>query len=429
MSRRPSVLVLGAGIQGICAALALRARGYTVTMLDRMPDLMLRTSLRNEGKIHLGFVYANDASFQTASLLLRAALQFAPLFDEWLGTPLPWRALTSTPFTYLIMRDSMLAPDQIRAHYAQLQACLPDIIAETGSANYLGHDLRNKSVWQPAPNDAAKWFASDHVAECIETVELAINREKFRAVLKTRLAAFPEITMRFGRTIKTIARTPNGFHVSGTTADGAAWSESAEIVVNCLWDGRLALDAQMGLISTRSFVMRLKYRVLGELAPALRALPSLTMVLGRYGDIVQYPDAPTYFSWYPACLRGWSADLTPPRAWDAACAGNPPPEIAAKVVRETLDAFEEIVPGVGNSRAQTVDGGVIYAWGETDIDDYNSALHRRHEIGVSAHDGYYSIDTGKFTCAPLFAQQLAEHVAHQTFEVEANTVRNETLEV
>lgn len=408
---RPAVLVLGAGIQGICAALALRARGYTVTLVDRMPDLMLRTSLRNEGKIHLGFVYANDATFQTASLLLRAATQFAPLFDAWLQTKIDWQALTSTPFTYLVMRDSMLAPKKIFAHYAELQSCLDEISAADGRANYLGHELRGKRLWQPAPRETYQWFSPDHVANCVETVEVAVNREKFRALLKKRLASFPEINMHFGRNVETIVRTPNGFHVSGKDSGGATWNECAEIVVNCLWDGRLALDAQMGVAPQRSFVMRLKYRILGELSTALLNLPSLTMVLGRYGDLVRFSDAPTYFSWYPTCLRGWSSDLTPPPDWDAVCAGSPPAEIAASVVRETFDAFEQIIPGAGDSRACGTDAGIIYSWGETDIDDYDSALHQRHEIGVSAHDGYYSIDTGKFTCAPLFAQQLVEHLS------------------
>lgn len=410
MSHKQSVLVLGAGIQGICAALALRMRGYTVTLIDRMPDLMLRTSLRNEGKIHLGFVYANDTTFQTASLLLRAALQFAPLLDEWLGAPVEWRPLVSSPFTYLVMRDSMLAPEKIYAHYEQMQTCLDEMIATGERANYLGEDLRGKRLWQPANRDAYKWFSPEYVAACVETVELALDRAKLRTLFKARLATLPDITTRYGLTIETIARTPQGFCVSGTHADGAPWSECAEIVVNCLWDGRLALDTQMGISPQRSFVMRLKYRVLGTLAPTLNALPSLTMVLGRYGDIVRYPDASTYFSWYPACLRGWSSTLTPPQEWDAVCAGNPPQEVAESVARETLAAFEKIIPKARDSRVETVDGGIIYAWGETDINDYGSALHQRHEIGVSAHDGYYSIDTGKFTCAPLFAQQIAEHL-------------------
>ena len=93
------------------------------------------------------------------------------------------------------------------------------------------------------------------------------------------------------------------------------------------------------------------------------------MVLGRYGDIVQFPDAPTYLSWYPTCLRGWSTTLEPPTEWNGTCAGIPPPEIADAVERETLQALERIIPGLGASEVQTVDGGVIFSWGETDIDD------------------------------------------------------------
>jgi hypothetical protein len=54
---------------------------------------------------------------------------------------------------------------------------------------------------------------------------------------------------------------------------------------------------------------------------------------------------------------------------------------------------------------------VIVCWGATDIDDPSSELHRRRDIGVHDHDGYFSIDTGKLTCAPLFATELADRVA------------------
>jgi hypothetical protein len=177
-----------------------------------------------------------------------------------------------------------------------------------------------------------------------------------------------------------------------------------------LWDGRLALDRQLGIEPRRAFVMRLKYRLLGALAPALSGMPSATMVVGPYGDVVTYPDGAAYFSWYPTCMRGWSQTVEPPAEWDAACAGNPSESAAKSVARETMDALERLMPGISASRIDVVDAGVIYSWGETDIHDYASALHQRHEIGFTAHDGYYSIDTGKFTCAPLFAHELAEHL-------------------
>lgn len=410
MKSKRAILVLGAGIQGLCVALALRARGYTVTVIDRMSDLMLRASLRNEGKIHLGFVYANDASFQTSALMLRAALQFSPLLDEWLETPMDWRALTSTPFYYLVMRDSMLSPTQIHAHYAQLQTCFEEMTFGDARASYLGNDLRGRKLWQPAPSEINRWFTSEQIAECLETVELALDRENFRVRLKARLAAFPEITFRFGHNIETIERDARGFSLQGVRADGTRWRETAETVINCLWDGRLALDEQLGIAPQRAFVMRLKYRLLGSLPNALQKLPSLTMVLGRYGDIVQYPNMPTYFSWYPTCLRGWSQTLTPPPDWEAACTGKPAEASVEEVTRTSLAAFEKIIPGIAASRIQAVDGGIIYSWGETDIDDRASGLHTRYEIGFTEHDGYYSVDTGKFTCAPMHARALAKQL-------------------
>ena len=75
---------MGAGIQGMCCALTLSNLGFDVTMLDKSPEPLLRASLRNEGKIHLGFIYANDKSFRTASLMLQSALNFSPLIEDFL---------------------------------------------------------------------------------------------------------------------------------------------------------------------------------------------------------------------------------------------------------------------------------------------------------------------------------------------------------
>ena len=56
----PTAVVLGAGIQGICSALALAHQGYHVELIDQANQGMSRTSLVGEGKSHLGFVYAKD---------------------------------------------------------------------------------------------------------------------------------------------------------------------------------------------------------------------------------------------------------------------------------------------------------------------------------------------------------------------------------
>ena len=180
-------------------------------------------------------------------------------------------------------------------------------------------------------------------------------------------------------------------------------------MVNCLWDGRLAIDRQMGAPPERPWVHRLKYRVVGALPPRLSGLPALTLTLGPYGDIVPMGDA-SYLSWYPSCRRGWSSDLNAPREWDDACNGIVDRKVEGSLPGEVFGALDRVVPGICESRATAVDAGIIFSWGETDIDRIDSGFHERFAIGVQGGDGYYSIDTGKFTCAPLFASQLAEQL-------------------
>jgi len=60
---------------------------------------------------------------------------------------------------------------------------------------------------------------------------------------------------------------------------------------------------------------------------------------------------------------------------------------------------------------ELVDGGAIFAWGSSDIDDPLSGLHERYDAGVRGADGYFSIDTGKFTTAPLFSQQFLDRLS------------------
>jgi 2-polyprenyl-6-methoxyphenol hydroxylase-like FAD-dependent oxidoreductase len=55
------VTVFGGGFQGCCAALALSMRGVNVTLFDRGASLMSRIAIANEGKVHLGYMYAGSS--------------------------------------------------------------------------------------------------------------------------------------------------------------------------------------------------------------------------------------------------------------------------------------------------------------------------------------------------------------------------------
>ena len=85
VSSSSPIVILGAGLTGCSIALELAGRGHRVTLLDQDAVAMNRASLRNEGKIHLGLIYANDPTFATAELQLRGALAFQKLLRRWCG--------------------------------------------------------------------------------------------------------------------------------------------------------------------------------------------------------------------------------------------------------------------------------------------------------------------------------------------------------
>jgi hypothetical protein len=57
-----------------------------VVLVDQDPRALNRASVRNEGKNHLGFIYANDRSMETAFFQLEGALHFRQILARWTGS-------------------------------------------------------------------------------------------------------------------------------------------------------------------------------------------------------------------------------------------------------------------------------------------------------------------------------------------------------
>jgi hypothetical protein len=183
-------------------------------------------------------------------------------------------------------------------------------------------------------------------------------------------------------------------------------------VVNALWQDRLRIDAGVGLHPTRPWLHR--YKVAVHVSGARGSAPaSTTILLGEYGDIVDFGGGRFYLSWYPACKIGEWRDLQPP---------DPPPAVGdaeqQRIVGATRASLAGIVPSVRNldlSCAQVdVQGGYIFAWGRTDIADPASELHTRSDIGIRSMGRYHSVDTGKYSMAPYFAELLADRICGES---------------
>jgi glycine/D-amino acid oxidase-like deaminating enzyme len=393
------VAVLGAGLQGSCTALELARHGVEVDLVDRAGAVMTGASSHNEGKVHLGYIYANDPTRRTARTMIEGALEFGPGLRRWLGAGLD-DVVTSSPFVYVVHRESMLGVEEVETHLADCVRTARELLGGR-EPDYFGADPRVAPRRLPDAELAGRFDPATVVA-AYATEEVAVDPTSLARAVRPALEAEPLVRLVLDTEVRAVTRLD-----SGVVVHTDRWDETYDHVVNALWSGRLAVDRTAGVVAERPWLWRVKYFV--RLAPTC-ALPSTTIMLGPFGDVVTYADGGAFLSWYPAGRLGTSADLTPP-AWPVELDAVP----AKQALEGIVDGLAEVIPEVGRvPGAELADGrvlgGVIYAHGHTDIDDPASVLHERHDIGPATYGHYHSVDTGKLTMAPRFARLTAERV-------------------
>lgn len=400
------VAVLGGGLQGCCLALALAARGARVALYDRGAELLSGAATANEGKIHLGYVYAADRSLATARLMMKGAVSFAPLIARYLECDLP-EADRSSPFLYAVHRKSLVVDDAFEAHLMAVHGEIVAAGAEWGTGGACADPAPPRRL---SDSERDAHFLADTVSAAFATPEIALDPDGIARALRRRIAADPLIEVRSRNEVTRVEE--EGRALAVVAANGAGRTrERYDQVVNALWDGRLRIDAARGMAPSRPWMFRRKHGLRFRLGPGRAALPSATIVLGPFGDVVSYANGVHYASWYPACMTAISDGIDAPDAIDDAQW----PGWREALAERTLAALGRIVrPLAGVGPDDLVDpqvrGGVIFAWGETDIDDPESLLHQRFDIGVASCGRYHSVDPGKLTMAPYFAERCARRV-------------------
>lgn len=402
-----SIAVIGAGLTGCCAALELARLGHEVTLIEQDALVMNRASLRNEGKIHLGLIYSNDPTLATAQLQLRSALRFQRLLERWIGSGIT-RIGVSTPFDYVVARDSLLSPTQLADFYSRVNAMYKAELEADMSLDYLGNRPA-RLAWKLPDSARLAGLTGSLAQEVFRTEERAIDTDDLAAQIRDAVAASTSIRLLTTHQVSRVQRVGGGFAITGS-GRGEPFRIEAKQVINASWERRLSIDSTLGLVPRPKVLNRLKYRVICRTPPALAGSPSKTIVIGRYGDMVIRPNGTVYLSWYPVGLQGWASGAEPPREWDAACRGEPPDDVAAHVAESTVAALARWVPALAAAEVLQVDAGAIVADGLTDLDDPSSGLHSRLNSGIISQDGYHSVDPGKLTSAPVFALEVAQRV-------------------
>jgi hypothetical protein len=384
----------------------LASEGISVDLYDKNDRCMSQASAQNEGKIHLGYVYANDRSLRTARTMIKGAITFASLMRRWIGDAID-SVPVSTPFHYVVHTESLLGIDAIEHHFRRTHSAAIEESRDT-PLDYFGADYRVPPA-RMSEGECSSLFDRLKVAAAYRTAEMSIDPQALAAIVRDRLSADPHINCLMQTHVHGVAPDDSRVTVNAEKC-GCRTRENYDHVVNALWDGRLAVDRTVGLHPERPWLYRVKH-YLRMRAPGLAStLPSTTVVLGAFGDLVAFGDGSLCLSWYPAGMRGASPDLIPP-AWPLVL-----DESASLAMRDDiLEGLRRIVPAVGRLTPETVEccrvnAGIIFAWGSTDIHDPASGLHERHAIGPHSRGRYHTIDTGKLTMAPFFGKMVADRI-------------------
>jgi glycine/D-amino acid oxidase-like deaminating enzyme len=384
---------------GTSLALFLARRGTEVVLIDAAEEPMARASRWNEGKIHLGYLYAGDATLATAARVLPGGLRFRPLVEELVGEPLD-EAATPQDDIYLVHRESVVDADAMGRYFSRLTELVRD---HQDAAGYF-RDLPGSAVHR------LERVELEGVADCrvitagFRVPERSVSTAWVADRLVDALRSEPRIAVHTGVTVTGLAREARGGWRIQTEPP---LDQTADVVVNALWERRIGIDQSLGLEPGPGWSHRHRLSLFMRL-PNATALPSAVVATGPFGDVKNYNGRDLYVSWYPAGLTAEGHDIAPPDlpVHDAAA--------LARVAQETVDGLAGAIPGLPAAVAGAqvdVAGGWVFAQGRGSLADARSTLHRRDRFGVRRFDGYFSVDTGKYSTAPWMARRLADEIA------------------
>ena len=386
---------------GCSVAIQLARRGFDVTILDREPAPMAAASRWNEGKIHLGYLYAADPTLATAQHLLTGGMLFEDRLRELIDVGLDGH-VTADDDIYFVHRKSVVGPEILRPKFGAIS----ELVREHPDASRYLVDVSGARAAEIASDELRTLAGADIVAG-FRVPERSVDSQWVADRMSAAAASTTAVSFRLGTAVvgvDALSGTTGEWRVR--TSDGP--DEDFDLVVNALWNGRLPIDVTAGLTPEPPWTHRYRRCVFIRTRSECDQ-PSALVAVGPFGDVKNYNDRDFYVSWYPVGLvrEGSELELSAP----------PLPTVAdaEALIARVRAGLEPLMPGIGrlfdDAESAVVHGGFVFARGTGSLGDPQSGLHRRDRYGVQRRGSYYSVDTGKFSTAPWLARELAAEIA------------------
>ena len=268
-------------------------------------------------------------------------------------------------------------------------------------ADYLGPIVPSA----PLPDSEIARLANRRITSGFRVSERSVNTNWVADRMIEAIARDERIVFTGRRSVQSVQPAPGATHREWDIVSASRDVERFECVINCSWDSLLTIDKSAGLEIGAGWSHRYRLALfLDTEAPV--DVPSAVLSAGPFGDIKSYDGRHFYLSWYPAGLVAEGNDVEPPAVT------SPKPQ---QIIDETRAALIELLPPTKRifdaaSRIE-VAGGWVFAQGRGSLADPHSTLHRRDRLGIRTLGTYFSVDTGKYSSAPLLAQVLTERIA------------------
>src|SRR5205814_3795018 len=293
------IAILGGGMLGTCTALELARRGRRSTLFDGQSALLQGASRWNEGKIHLGFLYAGDPTLRTAQRLIPGGLAFAGLVGRLIQGSLD-AFVTVEDDIYLVHRESIVAPDAFEAYGTSTAALVREAASQPNAQQYFC-DVTHARIRRLSASDLAQVTSADEVVAGYSIPERSISTVTVGDLMQQAVANEPLIEVRANRRVRAVERRSDGrFNVSVNGTVIAPEDAPFDVVINALWEGRPAVDASLGIQPVAPWSHRFRAAVFAY-APDV-SFPSAVLCTGPFGDVKRYADGRVYLSWYSSGL-------------------------------------------------------------------------------------------------------------------------------
>lgn len=389
-SRQRRIAVLGAGMLGSTLSLLLARTGADVTLFDAAERPMSKAGRWNEGKLHLGYMYAADPSLNTARKLIPGGLAFRSIIESLIECSLE---------PHLTRDDELFLP-----HVASVVDADTTFRYLTAVWN-LSQDAQ-ESLRRPTALTRTELSAiteSPDIVAGFRVPERSVQTNWLADRLVDRLLSDRNIELRCHWRVTSVSDDRGKWRISTNENHLGGF----DAVINALWEGQSVIDE--AVVGKPSQPVSYRYRVSLFMKTAHANLKSAVITTGPFGDIKNYDGTHLYLSWYPAGLLVDSHQIHAP---------SPPiidGAVENDVCRLTIGELGRFFPAISTIAATAketiVRGGWVVAHGRGALSDPSSTLHRRDEVGILRRGTYYSVNVGKYSAAPWLASQIAAQLA------------------